>query len=53
MPTIIQGLPFFDQPISVQRQPVRIFPWQIVLWVSVAPKGLSEDSSFPCDEQRL
>ena len=39
MAVIVRKQPFYEQPTSVvvEGEPVRIKPYQIILWVSLAP----------------
>jgi hypothetical protein len=43
MPSILRGLPFFDQvtTVEVHGSPYRILPLQIIVWVSLGPKGVA------------
>ena len=50
MPTIIRDLPYFDKEtnITVRGRVYPVFSYQIVLWVSISPKGLDTlDTSTP------
>ena len=42
MSAIIRDLPFFEKhtPATVPSSTVRIKPYQIILWVSILPKGM-------------
>jgi hypothetical protein len=42
MPTILRKLPFYDgfSTVHVHGQPFRIFPYQILVWVSLGPRGV-------------
>jgi hypothetical protein len=44
MAAILRKLPFFDDftTIDVRGRPYRVFPYQIAVWVSVGPVGVSE-----------
>src|SRR5438132_1168718 len=44
MPTILDKLPFYDDftTVTVQGHSYQILPWQIVVWVSLGPKGVRE-----------
>jgi hypothetical protein len=44
MAVILRKLPFFDRftTIEVHGRPYRVFPYQIVLWVSLGPVGRRE-----------
>jgi hypothetical protein len=53
MPAILRKLPFYDRSstVHVHGQPLRIFPYQIIIWVSLGP-GRARDldpltSRFP------
>jgi hypothetical protein len=41
MPTILRKLPFYDRfsTVHVHGQPLRIFPYQILVWVGLGPGG--------------
>lgn len=42
MPAILRKLPFYDRfsTVAVHGQSLRIFPYQILVWVSLGPVGL-------------
>ena len=44
MPRILRNLPFFDADsrVEVRERSYRVLPRQIVVWVSLSPKGLKE-----------
>jgi hypothetical protein len=44
MATVLRKLPFFDEftSIDVHGRAYRVFPYQLVVWVSISPVGVSE-----------
>jgi len=44
MPAILRKMPFYDvfTTVEVQGRAYRIFPRQIIVWVSIGPKGVRE-----------
>jgi hypothetical protein len=44
MPSLLRKLPFFDRftTVEVQEQRYRIFPYQILVWVSLSPIGTQD-----------
>ena len=42
MPAILRKLPFYDRfsTVQVHGRPLRIFPYQILVWVSLGPRGV-------------